>query len=84
MGMVAVSAGVVSEGSNILDTFISVGPAVGSIFVAVALIYVFAYLNILNGFEADRSDLRRHLITVVVPLFISFGAIVLYSSLQVV
>lgn len=85
MGIVAAAADVASEGGNLaIDTYMTTGPAVGSIFIAITLIFVLGYLYLLGGVETDRSYLRKHLVAVSVPLFIGFAAVVAYSSLQAI
>lgn len=85
MGIVAAAAGVAGEGGTLaIDTYTTTGPAVGSIFVAITLIFVLGYLYLLGGAETDRSYLRNHLMAVSVPLFLGFAAIVAYSSLQAI
>lgn len=81
MGLVAVSAGVTS-GESVISTQATVGPATGGIFVAVALIFLFAYLNVLEASEADHPALRRQLISLTVPLTIAFASIVMFSAVQ--
>lgn len=66
------------------DPLVSVGLGVGGIFVAVALVYLFAYLDLLNATPTDdtgKQRLKSMLIAVSLPLLITFGAIVLYRGL---
>jgi hypothetical protein len=69
------------------DPYATVGLGVGGVFVAVALVYAFAYLDLLAAApieEHTASRLRATLLAVAVPLVVAFGGIVLFRSLQVV
>lgn len=84
MGLVAVSAGVTTGGNPGIQALTTVGPAIGAIFVAGTLIYLFAYLDLLEATTGDRPKIHHQLVSLIVPLFIAFAGIVLYSSLQYV
>lgn len=48
---------------------------------AVTLLYLLAYLNLLEAAEADRST-REKVVVLVIPLLFAFAATVVYHSLQ--
>ena len=65
----------------------AVGLGVGGIFVAVSLVYLFGYLDLLSAVEMEESrarGLRSMLIAVIVPLSITFGSILLIQAGRVV
>lgn len=73
-------AGVSASATSLLSP---VGVGVGGIFVAAALIYLFAYLNLISASEKEMRNLHRMLVASIVPLFVAFGGIVVYRSLQI-
>lgn len=60
------------------------GVGVASIFVTAILIYILAYLNIVESSERKRDSLRSLLITVSIPLAFTFASILTYESLVVI
>lgn len=60
------------------------GIGVASIFVTALLVYVLAYLNVVENSERDRRSLRSLLVAVSVPLFFAFTGILAYESLAVI
>lgn len=69
------------------DLYTSIGLGVGGIFVAVALVYLLAYLDLLDALRTDDEaigDLKMALVAAAIPLFVTFGGIVLYRSLVVI
>lgn len=63
---------------------LSVGVSTGGIFVAVAAIALFAYLDLFNASDRNDERLRTMLVAIVIPLSITFGAFVLSTSLAIV
>jgi hypothetical protein len=57
---------------------------IGGIFVAVTLIAVLAYLDLFDASELYNGQIRTMLIATVLPLALTFGAIVLFESLAVI
>jgi len=57
---------------------------IGGIFVAASLIFLLAYLDLLNASDADDPQLRTTLVIIIIPLLLTFGGIVLFESLQVI
>jgi hypothetical protein len=76
----ASSAGV-SSATSLLSP---VGVGIGGIFVAVTLIAVLAYLDLFDASELYNGQIRTMLIATVLPLALTFGAIVLFESLAVI
>lgn len=82
MGLSAISS---STGSG-LGPYLSVGLGIGSLFLAVALVYLLAYLNLLAATELDpvvKRYVRRTVVALIVPLLVAFAGIVLLKSLMV-
>lgn len=87
MGLTAIVSTSASSSSAGVEASITsglspIGLGVGGLFVALALIFALAYLNILESIDADRTT-RNVVIASVVPMLFVFGAMVLYESLQV-
>lgn len=76
----ASSAGV-SSATSLLSP---VGVGIGGIFVAVTLIAVLAYLDLFDASELYNGQIRTMLIATVLPLALTFGAIVLFRSLAAI
>lgn len=60
------------------------GVGVASIFVTAILIYILAYLNIVENSERKRDQLRSLLLTASIPLSFTFAGILMYESLIVI
>lgn len=71
------SAGVSASVTSLLSP---VGAGIGGIFVAAALIYLLAYLDLLDAVDAD-ARMRGALVATIIPLFIVFVGIVAYRTL---
>lgn len=63
--------------------FVSVGLGIGGIFVAAVLVFLLAYLDLLDAADPESSAVRRTLIATVVPLFLTFAGVVVFESLSV-
>lgn len=66
-----------------VSLFATVGVGVGGIFVTALLVYLLAYLNVLNASERNRERLQSLLVAAILPLTFVFFAFVLYQSLAV-
>ena len=60
------------------------GVGVAGIFVTAILIYLLAYLNVVQNSERDRSSLRSLLVAASVPLSVAFAGVLIYESLVVI
>lgn len=60
------------------------GVGVASIFVTAVLIYILAYLNVVENSEQKRDSLRSLLTVVSIPLSFAFAGIMIYESLAVI
>lgn len=85
MGLTAiVSSSASSASSTSVTSLVSpVGVGVGGVFVAVALILLLAYLDLLKTSELDTPELRRTLVLSISPLLIAFAGVVVFKALQV-
>lgn len=75
------SAGSATSAISLLSP---VGLGVGGIFVAASLIFLLAYLDLYDASESNDPQIRTTLAITIVPLLLTFAAIVLFKSLQVV
>lgn len=73
----AAGAGVTASATSMLAP---VGAGVGGIFVAAALIYLLAYLDLLDAVEG-RTPSRGAVVATVIPLFVVFAGIVAFQTL---
>lgn len=69
--------------ASVVSLVSPVGLGIGSIFVAVSLIVLLAYLDLLNAADGD-DDVRRMVVASVIPLFVAFSGVVLFQSLAVI
>lgn len=72
-----------SASSSSLSLLSPVGIGVGGIFVAVALLALLAYFDLLDARQRPAPKLKRTLATMIVPLLFTFGGVVVFESLQV-
>lgn len=79
---VAVSSKLTSTGVPTLLSDPGIG--VASIFVTALLVYVLAYLNVVENSERDRRSVQSLLVAVSIPLFSAFAGILAYESLVVI
>lgn len=70
-------------GASATSLFTTIGVGAGGILIAVALIFVLGYLNLLNASERDVKRLRMLCIATAIPLSVTFGAIVTFEALAV-
>lgn len=88
MGLTAIissSSSSASAGVSAATSLLSpVGLGVGGIFVAAALVLLLAYLDLFDASAIDDPEVRTTVLATVVPLALTFGAIVLFESLQVI
>jgi hypothetical protein len=81
MGLIASSS---APTANSLSVFAGVGVGVGGILVTGVLLYLLAYLNVVEATEHTRQQLRSLLVAASVPLMFVFGAIIVFESLTVI
>lgn len=79
---VVVSPGMSS--ASTLSLLSDLGVGAGGIFVTAILVYLLAYLNVVEASTQRRQHLRSLLVVVVVPLAVTFFGIVLFKSLTVI
>lgn len=86
MGLTAiVSSSSASAGSASATSLMSaVGLGVGGVFVAAALIVLLAYLDLADASERLNEHARTMLVATILPLGLTFSAIVLFQSLQAI
>lgn len=77
------SAGAGAGAGAATSLLTAIGVGVGGIFVAIALILLLAYLNLLDASERDVEHLQTFATAAVVPLFVTFVAIVVFEALAV-
>lgn len=70
-------AGVSASATSLLSP---VGAGVGGIFVAAALIYLLAYLDLLDAVDVD-PPVRTAIVSAIIPLFVVFAGIVTFRTL---
>lgn len=82
MGLTAiVSSAGAGVSASALSLLSPVGLGVGGVFVAAALIYLLAYLDLLNASEAEHRALRRMLVATIIPLSVAFAGVVVFRTL---
>lgn len=67
-----------------LSLLLDVGYGVGGIFITVLLVYLLAYLNIVEASERSRVRIRSLLISVSLPLAVVFTGIITFASLSII
>lgn len=80
MGLTIVVSPNASSAST-LPMLSGLGVGEGGIFATAVLIYLLAYLNVVEASERDRSRLRSLLVSVSFPLLLAFIGIVVFESL---
>lgn len=78
------AGGAASSATSAISLLSPVGLGVGGVFVAASLIFLLAYLDLYDASESNDPQLRTTLVVTIVPLLLTFGAIVLFKSLQVI
>lgn len=78
-------AGVSSSAAGVSATSLltPIGLGVGGIFVAGTLILLLAYFDLLDASRRDAEDIQIMLLAAIGPLLITFGAIIVFRSKQV-
>ncbi|AWB28162.1 hypothetical protein [Halococcoides cellulosivorans] len=83
MGVAAITSS--AAGSATVTSLLSpVGFGVGGVVVAALLIGLLAYLDVLTARPETDSTVRVGVIAAVIPLGLTFGAVVLFQTLQLV
>lgn len=83
MGLTAIVSSSASAGSASATSLMSaVGLGAGGIFVAAALIFLLAYLDLFDASEKQNERVRTMLVATILPLGVTFGGIVVFQSLQ--
>lgn len=82
MGAIAGVSGS-AAGASVTSLLTPVGISVGGIFVAGALILLLAYFDLLGASERNIHEVQMLLLAAIGPLLITFGAIVVFESIQV-
>jgi len=59
------------------------GLGAGGIFVAAALLFLLAYLNVLDASERNVARLRALTLAAVIPLFATFMAVVAFEAIAI-
>jgi hypothetical protein len=60
------------------------GMGIGGLIIAIALVFLLGYLNVISARENVDARLRHVVISVAIPLLATFGGIVVYESIQIV
>lgn len=83
MGLTAIMSSVSSTAPNSppIGLNSSIGLGIGGVFVAIALISLLVYFDILNSSENQRTHIRRTVFAFVVPLGFTFTGIVLFKTI---
>lgn len=82
MGIAAVVASNMSIAGTLSPFPIPGGVAAGPVITSI-LVFLLAYLNVVEASEQDRQEIRVLLVLVVVPLAFVFAAIIVYESLTI-
>lgn len=83
MGAIAGVSGS-AAGVSVTSLLTPVGLGVGGIFVAASLTLLLAYLDLLGAFRRDTYQVRMMVLAAIGPLLITFGAIVVFESKQII
>jgi len=83
MGLTAIAASS-SAGASAPSLNTSIGLGISGALVALIVVYLAAYLNVVNGLENERPELRDLLAGSVTPLVVVFTGIIVYESLLIV
>lgn len=82
MGAIAGVSGS-AAGVSATSLLTPVGLGVGGTFVAGALILLLAYFDLLDASGREAKDVQMMLLAAIGPLLITFGAIIVFESIQV-
>ena len=67
-----------------LSLLSQVGLGVGGIFVTTLLVYLLAYLKIIEASSRSKQYLRQLLVGTSVPLLVAFAGIIAFESLSII
>lgn len=73
---------VIGAGGEGISALSTEATAVGSVFALTALVFVLAYIDILDAAESDNKQLRRLLVTVSIPLALVFVATISFTIIE--
>jgi hypothetical protein len=82
MGLTAVASSTGGATADSLATALSAG--VGGFFIATSLVLLLAYLNLLDGIDADTTRTRSLVIASILPLSVAFATTLLVRSVQAI
>lgn len=82
MGSIAGVSGS-AAGVSVTSLLTPVGLGIGGIFVAGVLILLLAYFDLLGASRRDTNDVQMMLLAAIGPLSITFGAIIVFESSQI-
>jgi len=83
MGLTAVGSSVASSTTS-LSLLSAPGVGAGGIFLTAVLVYLLAYLNVIEAGGPEQRQLRAFLITASLPLVVVFAGIVAFESLTII
>lgn len=78
MGLTAISSA-----ASAISLSSPVGAGVGGAFVVLALVLLLGYLNVFEASDRTDSQVLTMLYATITPLAFTFGAIILFQSVQV-
>lgn len=64
--------------------FISVGVGIGGMVIAAILVFLLAYLNLLDGVSTERISHRKMVVATTVPVGLTFAAVIALQTLGMV
>ena len=79
MGLTAI----VSGSSSDISMVVPVGMGIGSLFASVALAFLLGYLDLFDAASREDKSQKMTLVATILPLTVTFAAIVLYQAMQV-
>lgn len=84
MGSITVVSSTSKAISTEVGQTVSTGLGIGGLFVAVMLVVVVVYVDLLDASAVEYDGLRRLLMATMLPLLLTFSFVVLYQSAAVV
>jgi hypothetical protein len=79
-GVSSSAAGASSAATSLLSP---VGLGVGGVFIAALLIFFLAYYDMISASEQNYENVQTMLSVAIAPLVVTFGAVVVFQSLQI-
>lgn len=79
MGLTAI----VSGSSSGISMVVPIGMGIGSLFASVALAFLLGYLDLFDAASREDRSQKMTLVATILPLTVTFAAVVLYQALQV-